>query len=499
MIKELLMESFDSQTRLAQLEDGELCELYIERQGCEKLVGNIYTGRVANVLGGMQAAFVDIGLDRNGFLYGGDIHIDKRGLGPDARALEEQLKSLSIKNLVKPGQQLLVQIMKEPGGSKGPRLSQNITLPGRLMVLLPTVGYVGVSRRIESEEEHARLRAIAESIRPEGMGLIVRTAAEGAEEEQLKGDVDYLVRLWKSIKKKAEYSNAPCVIHRDCGLISRSVRDMLLSDVESLTVEGREAYETALYNAGLISPEIAEKVRLYEGDVPLFHLKRIDSQMEKALSRRVWLESGGYIVIDYTEALTVIDVNTGKFVGRHSLSETVFKINCEAVAEIARQLRLRDIGGIIVIDFIDMDSTEQREQLLQLLKKELRRDRSKASVYGITGLGLVEMTRKKVHQPIHTILKRPCPECGGSGWVLTDETVATQARRDLKAVAPGSQAWIIEAHPAVASILEKHGGVSGTRAYVRPDEAMARSKYKISPADESNLPPKTKKLQGDKR
>ncbi|MEG0934899.1 MAG: Rne/Rng family ribonuclease [Clostridia bacterium] len=494
MEKELLMESFLGQTRLALLEDGDLCELYIERAGQEKLVGNIYMGRVVNVLPGMQAAFVDIGAEKNGFLYAGDIQLDIRSLGPDGQALNEQLKEMSIKKLIRAGQQVLVQVVKEPGGSKGPRLSGNITLPGRLVVLLPTVGYVGVSRRIESEQERLRLRTLSEALRPEGMGLIVRTAAEGADEETLKTDIAYLTRLWEAIHLTGDHSTAPALLHCDLSLINRSVRDMLLPDVKRLLVDGKDAHEVARKNAAMLRKSLAEKVELYTGDLPLFDLKRVNTQMERGLSRRVWLDSGGYLVIDYAEALTVIDVNTGKFVGKHSLSDTVFKINCEAVVEIVRQLRLRDIGGIIVIDFIDMDEIAQRETLLQLLKKELKRDRTKTNLVGLTGLGLVEMTRKKVHQPMHRILKMTCPMCQGSGMVLTDETVARMALDKLNALATQEGAWMIDAHPAVAGQLMLIGAPAGVRAFVHPNPACERSQFDVQGVLMNNLPPKTRPL-----
>lgn len=494
MEKELLLEAFPAQTRLAVVEDGVLCELYMERKGREKLVGNIYMGRVMNVLPGMEAAFVDIGLERNGFLYAGDIQVDRRSLGEEGQALEEALKELSIKKLVRPGQQLPVQVVKEPGGAKGPRLSCNITLPGRLVVLLPTVGYVGVSRRIESEEERSRLRQLAEGLRPQGMGFIVRTAAQGAGEEDLAKDAAYLLRLWDSICQQARCAPAPALLHRDLGLVNRAVRDMLLPEVKRLAVEGQEAYEIARRHAAMISQELAQKVELYRAETPLMHLYRVEAQMEKALERRVWLPSGGYLVFDYAEALTVVDVNTGKFVGKHSLSDTVFRINCEAVVELVRQLRLRDIGGIIVIDFIDMDEEEHREALLQLLRKELKKDRTKTNLVGLTGLGLVEMTRKKVHQPIHTLVKQPCPLCKGTGLVFTPQSIAFSALDQLRAVAQGAGAWLIQCHPDVAGQLLLTGAPPGVKAYVKPEPDRERDSFDLSPVLEHQLPPKTRPL-----
>lgn len=489
MRKELLMECEGDQTRLALMEDGELAEMYLERAGQEKLTGNIYVGRVANVLPGMQAAFVDIGLDKNAFLYVGDIGA-KQDFDADAEAFQSQLAQLSIKKLVRPGQELLVQVVKVPGGSKGPRITSHITLPGRMLVLLPTVGYVGVSRRIEDETERTRLRELASRLCPEGMGLIVRTAAAGAEESMLRSDVEYLLRLWQSIQRRGTTSTAPALIHRDLGLVHRAVRDMLTDEIERFQIEGERQYAEACEAAELISVGLREKIQLYEGESPLFDVYRVDAKFEKALARRVWLKSGGYLVFDYTEALTVIDVNTGKFVGKSSLSDTVFQINCEAAEQIARQLRLRDIGGIIVIDFIDMDRPEQREELLAVLRRALKRDRTHTNLSGLTGLGLVEMTRKKLRQPVHTLLMQPCDACQGSRYVLTDESIARAALHDLRGRAGQSPAFLVKTSPGVAGQLMLLG--SPVRAYAQV--VPGYSGYEISPAVEHALPPKTRQI-----
>ena len=496
MERELLVECAGDQTRLAVVEDGELAEFYIERKGHEKLVGNIYKGRAANVLPGMEAAFVDIGMEKNGFLYAGDILVDKTDFGLDPHALEQELKNLSIKKLLKVGQEILVQVIKEPGGSKGPRLTSHITLPGRLAVLLPTVGYVGVSRRIEAEDERARLRSMAESLKPQGMGLIIRTAAEGVCEADLERDVKYLKKLWDSIAQRAAATSAPALLHRDVSLVYRAVRDMLVGGVKSLIIDDAQQYALARSTAEMLSPELAQKVIHHSAEAPVFEPYRIDAQAEKALLRRVWLKSGGYLVFDYAEALTVVDVNTGKFVGKHSLSDTVFQTNCEAVVELARQLRLRDIGGIIVIDFIDMDRAEQREQLLTLLRKELKKDRTKTNLVGITELGLVEMTRKKVHQPIHTLLMQPCACCQGSGRVISDESVARAALSELRArsAAGQSSAFLIETTPAVAGQMLLLGCRLQAKAYVLASELRKSGDYIISPVAEGELPPKARQI-----
>ena len=493
MIKDILIETNSGQTRLALLEDGELSEYYVERKGQEKLAGNIYLGRAANILPGMQAAFVDIGLDKNAFLHAGDILVDRC----DREMLQDRLSSQSIKKILKPGQELLVQVVKEPGGAKGPRISSYVTLPGRLAVLLPTVEYTGISRRIEDEEERIRLRNMADSMRPEGMGLIVRTAACGVDEQEFRQDIEYLVRLWNSIRQRAAYSTAPALIHRDESLVYRSIRDMLSSEVRALYVDHEEQFLSARETAGMLSPELQERVIRYQDDQPLFDKYRVDSHLSKAFSRRVWLKSGGYLVIDHTEALTVIDVNTGKFVGSTSLSETIVKLNCEAAHEIVRQLRLRDVGGIIIIDFIDMDSEEDQAKLLALLRQLLKKDRTKTNLVGLTGLGLVELTRKKLHQPLHTQLNRQCPLCQGSGMVPSDETIARNILHELRsksAASPETPCWLITASSGVAGQLMLIGAAAGSRAFVHADASCSGEQFSIEPAAEHALPPKTRPI-----
>ena len=493
MIKDILIETVCDQTRLALLEDGELSEYYVERKGQEKLAGNIYLGRAANILPGMQAAFVDIGLEKNAFLHAGDILVDNS----DREALQDRLGNQSIKKLLKPGQEIMVQVIKEPGGTKGPRISSHITLPGRLVVLLPTVEYIGISRRIEDEAERSRLKEIAETVRPRGMGLIIRTAAANVDEAELRQDVTYLVRLWESIRLRAAHSTSPALIHRDESLVYRSIRDMLTADVRAIYVDSEEQYKSAYETAGMLSPELQERVVFYQDKELLFDKYRIDTLFSKAMSRRVWLKSGGYLVIDHTEALTVIDVNTGKFVGSSTLSETIFRLNCEAANEIVRQLRVRDVGGIVIIDFIDMESEEDRENLLQLLRQLLKMDRTKTNLVGLTGLGLVEMTRKKVHQPIHTQLNRQCPLCQGSGSIPSDETVARMILHELKSrsiQSPETACWLVQTTNGIAGQLMLIGVEGGVRAFVHAESGRDPGDYAIEPSAEHMLPPKTRPI-----
>ncbi len=492
MIKDILIENNSGQTRLALLEDGELSEYYVERNGQEKLAGNIYLGRVENILPGMQAAFVNIGLDKNAFLHAGDILVGS----DDQEALQKSLGAQSIKKMLKIGQEIMVQVIKEPGGTKGPRISSHVTLPGRMTVLLPTVEYIGISRRIEAEGERTRLREMAESLCPSGMGLIIRTAANGASSEELKQDIDYLVHLWNSVRQRAAYSTSPALIHRDESLVYRAVRDMLTDEVRAIYVDNKQQYLSVLTAAEMLSPELSERIVLYQDKELLFDRYRIDTLFNKSMSRRVWLKSGGYLVIDHTEALTVIDVNTGKFVGSKSLTDTIFKINCEAAGEIVRQLRLRDIGGIIIIDFIDMECEEDQTQLLTLMRQLLKGDRTKTNLIGLTGLGLVEMTRKKVHQPIHTLLNRQCSCCQGSGMIASDETVARQVLHELRFRAQMSDealCWLVKTSAGVAGQLMMIGTSENIRAFVCVDAALAQS-YTIEPSAEHMLPPKTRQI-----
>ena len=426
--RELALERVQDQTRLAVLENGRLCEIYCERGSRSKLAGNIYAGRVQNVLPGMNAAFVDIGLNKNGFLYAGDICLDTR----DQQELRDQLERARIERMLRPGQMIVVQVAKEPGGGKGPRLSGNLSLPGRLTVLLPTLRYAGVSKKIPAGEERDRLFGVAKALSEEsGAGVIIRTAGECADEAQLRADYARLLRDWKRIETDAAHRAQPGLIQPDGDLVLQAVREMLDEDVKRVRTDDPEIYDRLRACARALTPALEARIELAQGDAPLFDLLRVDHQMESALERRVYLKSGGTLVIDETEALTVIDVNTAKFTGKQSLQDTIFRLNCEAAAEIARQIRLRDLGGIIIIDFIDMSGAEAREKLLNALREALAGDRNRTNVLGMTQLGLVEMTRKKVRRPLSRQLMRDCTACLGSGREWTYESVAYRAVREL--------------------------------------------------------------------
>ncbi len=457
MRKEIIVDINPYQTRVVLTEDGVPNEVLIERRGKERLVGNIYIGKVQNVLPGMQAAFVDIGLERNAFLYAGDIQLDKSDFSFTNSENEVKLPPVgNIKDMVKSGQEIMVQVVKEPVGTKGARITTHITLPGRTLVLMPTVDYIGVSRRIEDDAERARLKAEIEAIKPAGFGVIVRTAAVGKMRDEFETDVQFLLRLWERIKQKGKLLTPPHLIHGEESLIFRTIRDMFTPDVSRLVINDKEFFEKVQMVAGIISPSLRDKVVLYESVPDMFDQLGLDAAIDKALSHKVWMKNGGYIIIDQTEALTTIDVNTGKYVGNNdNLQETITETNCEAAIEIARQLRLRDISGIIIIDFIDMDEIADKERVLETLQNELKKDRTKSNVLGITQLGLVEMTRKKTRQCISNTMQSVCPYCGGTGKVLSVESIMLKVRRKLRRAfaQENCENYLIRLHPNVADTI----------------------------------------------
>lgn len=445
MSNELIVDIGAGENRVALLEDGDLSEIYIERPDMERMIGNIYRGKVSSVLPGMQAAFIDIGFEKNAFLYVGDVmarkdyseedyengHIDN---GYEENGNEEKAcnttngsKRCNIGDLLSPGQELTVQVTKEPIGSKGPRVTTNITLPGRYLVLLPGADYVGVSRRIENEGERTKLKQIAEELKPKEMGLIIRTVSEGNDGKDFVEDLEFLLKLWDRILLSEQSGPVPRCIHKDFSLVYRAVRDLFTEDIDKFIINDKDQYIKVLELADMLSPSLKRRVKYFSSDCDISEHYQLDARIRKALSRKVWLKCGGYLVIDRTEALTVIDVNTGKFVGARNLEDTVLKTNIEAAGEIAKQLRLRDIGGIIIIDFIDMNEQEHQQMVLDALKQALKKDRTKTIVVGMTGLGLIEMTRKKVKQELSTVLHVACPYCEGTGNVLPSGEVMSES------------------------------------------------------------------------
>ncbi|NLY92172.1 MAG: Rne/Rng family ribonuclease [Firmicutes bacterium] len=449
MEKEFLINVTPSETRMAVLEDGKLVELSIESSSAQRQIGNIYRGKVENVLPGMQAAFIDIGMEKNAFLFIDDL-LPERG----------ENGSASISDLLREGQEIIVQLVKEPMGNKGARVVTNLTIPGRYLVLMPTVDYIGISRRIEDEKERERLKKIAAHLKPKGMGLIIRTAAEGLQEEDLESDRDFLINLWQKILKKTKKGPTPALLFHDHDLLYRILRDLFTKEVDRLIIDDLSTYEKALDILSGLGPHLREKVKLFTG-TSLFSVYGVEHQIEQALQRKIWLETGAYLVFDQTEALTVVDVNTGKFTGSTCLEDTVFHTNLAAAKEIARQIRLRNIGGIIIIDFIDMCDEGSRKQVLDCLAVELQKDKVKTNILGFTSLGLLEMTRKKTRPSLREQLQQTCSCCEGTGYKYSLETQTARAERrimELGADYPKAEALLVGVNPAIAALLIGPGG-----------------------------------------
>lgn len=496
MINEIIVDIGAGENRVALLEDKELVEIYIEKPYAERIVGNIYRGKVSSVLPGMQAAFIDIGYEKNAFLYVGDA-ITRKEYSEEDEDVFQDVKGYNIEEILLPGQELTVQVIKEPIGSKGPRVTTHITLPGRHLVLLPNADYTGVSRRIENEAEKAKLKKIAEKLKPKGMGLIVRTASEGREEEDFTHDMNFLLKLWESLGQKEKSGPVPRCIHKDLSLVYRAVRDIFTWDIDRFVINDRQQYAKVLELVEMISPALKCRVEYFSKSYDLFEYYEIESRIAKALSRKVWLKCGGYLIIDKTEALTVIDVNTGKYVGSSNLEDTVLKTNMEAAREIAKQLRLRDIGGIIIIDFIDMNEHEHQQMVLDALKQALKKDRTKSTVVGMTGLGLIEMTRKKVRQELSTVMNTDCPCCEGTGKILSPEAVARNAEKEIGRYFGQTRANAVqvEVHTSVAEVLKADtGGIFtrleeafGKKIVVKASEDLRHEEIKIRDVDINTL------------
>ena len=447
-MKTILVNVSPEETRLAEVEDDTLLAVEVERPMHLHQVGNIYKGRVQKVLPGMQAAFVDIGQEKNAYMYIGG--------GLQAGSLEKNGAAAKIHE----GQIIAVQIVKDAAGTKGPRATTHLTLPGRNVVLLPTSAYIAISKRIEDEEERSRLKKIAEGLCPAGMGLIVRTAAQGQSEEVLSADIRYLCRLWESLLARNRLKAVPVLLYRDADLIIRIVRDSFTEDVDRMIIDDKVVSERVKELLEDTLPELADRVELYEGREPLFARYGIDSEFANVGARKVELPSGGFIVIDKTEALTAIDVNTGKYVGNANLADTVYSTNLEAAKEIIKQIRLRDISGIIIVDFIDMEKQEQQEKLLAFMREAVKRDRTKTKIVDITPLGLVEITRKKTRQNLESIIYSDCPYCQGRGRVESPETIGIRIAgklREIEAKNHAAHGYEVCVHEEVASCLQASG------------------------------------------
>jgi ribonuclease G len=465
MGSELVINTTSHETRIALIENGTIAELYIERSRIKGIVGNIFKGRVIRVLPGMQAAFVDIGMEKAAFLYVADVFdaIEEYETFLDANEKKEesgegrefQPVMHPIEDLLQEGQELLVQVSKEPIGTKGARITSHISLPGRHLVYMPTVDHVGISRRIEDETERERLREIVERIKPAGSGFIVRTVSEGKSEEDLASDLRYLTQLWDEIVGRKENAGVPSLIHSDLDVTQKVVRDILTDQVDRIVVDAKPEHDKIVQFITTFMPKMKYSIELYEEDEPIFDHYGLEVDISRALGRKVWLKSGGYIIVEQTEALTAIDVNTGRFVGKHNLEDTILKTNLEAVKEIAYQLRLRNIGGIIIIDFIDMEKEVNREKVFTALEEALKSDKSKTNILKISELGLVEMTRKRVRESLGRMLCEPCPYCEGRGYVKSKLTICHELFRELRREMldiRGSKV-MLTVHPQVADLL----------------------------------------------
>ena len=464
MRKEIIINVGAYENRIAVLEDGKLVELFIERPERERMVGDIYKGCVKTVLPGMQAAFIDIGMERSAFLHVSDVADSAHEYADLIEGSEDREKFLAsfresetppIEDMLQKGQEILVQITKESMGTKGPRVTSQISLPGRFLVLMPNELHIGVSLKITDWVEKRRLRQIAKEIQPKGMGLIVRTEAEGKNAKDLKSDLKQLLKLWKKNEKRAKKTGAPALIHKDMSLTGSFVRDLFTDDVNILTIDSKREFREIQSYLKSVSPSLRSRVVLYKEETPIFDHYDLEHQIEKTLHRKIWLKKGGYIVIDHTEALVAIDVNTGKYVGKSDQQETLLKTNLRAVKEISRQLRLRDIGGLIIIDFIDMEDQSYRDMIIGELRAALKKDRAKTSISQISEFGLVEMTRQRVRPSLLYTFSEPCPVCGGLGRVLSKETVMAKIERwfERATIYTKEKQFRLVVHPRIGAYL----------------------------------------------
>ncbi len=470
MSEEILINISPMETRVGVLENGMLQEVYVERSSKLGLVGNIYKGKVVRVLPGMQAAFVEMGLERSAFIHTADIVT----LNEDG--VEEREKNTEdIRQALKEGQSIIAQVIKDPIGTKGARLTTHLSLPSRYLVYMPRTQHIGISQRIEDEEERQRLhQLVKECIVSEGLegnaGFIIRTVAEGVGREEIASDIRFLKRLWDSVQTKIKKAQTPSPIYEELPLYLRSMRDLIRPGLEKVRVDSQESFLKIQSFVESLVPELSGRVELYQGERPIFDLYNVEDEIQKALGRKVPLKSGGYLIFDQTEAMTTIDINTGAFVGHRNLEETIFKTNLEATSAIGRQMRLRNIGGIVIIDFIDMTDLEHQRQVMRMMEKVLERDHAKTNVIGISDLGLIEMTRKRTRESLQQVLCETCPECEGRGSVKTTETVCYEILREIlrQARAYSSQSFLVLASQSVAERLldEESSSVADLESFI---------------------------------
>lgn len=457
----------DYETRIAVLEDGKLVELITERPESERIVGDIYKGKVTAVLPGIQAAFVDIGLEKAGFLHFSDTsdfrgtknllfdmdYVDEDTL--DTPLVSRRKRSSNIADLIKKGQELLVQVIREPMGTKGPRLTTVISLPGRYIVMVPGGSHVGISRKITDLAEKKKLRKIVSDLKPANFGIIVRTVAEGKNQRGFKADMTMLTKLWNNMKKQVEKSTAPALVHRDLDVTGGIIRDLLTRDIDRVMIDNKKEFSKTMKYLKALDPKLRSLVEFYKDPEPIFDEMGIESEIEKMLERRVWIKGGANIVIDQTEALVTIDVNTGRYSAKARGEDAIYRTNMEAARVVARQLRLRDIGGIIIVDFIDMENRERRKRVYDEFKKALSRDRSENHISSISDLGLVEMTRKRIRPSFMHATSEPCPVCDGIGRVLSRESMAVKIERWFKRarISSSLKSYQLIAAPQVGEVL----------------------------------------------
>src|SRR5262245_16424667 len=459
MTKEMIISSNGHETIVAILEDDLVAEIFVERERQRGVVGNVYKGRVSKVLPGMQSSFIDIGLERDGFLYVAEVidtleEFDKleaaddeekggegrSGNRPRQKEKEEARQAIRIEDLLKEGQEILVQVVKEPLGTKGARLTSHVTMPGRFLVFMPTVDHVGVSRKIESRDERARLRGIVREFREaRGFtgGVIIRTAAAGCPKEDILNDLEAFHAIWTDIRQKMESSRAPAIVYREPSLVGKLLRDLLTEEFQAIRIDNAQVYQSVLELVQRIPPSLGPRVKLYSKPFPIFDEYGVQNEIDKALKSKVWLKSGGSIVINQTEALVAVDVNTGRYVGKKSsgrLEDTIVKTNLEAVKEIVRQIRLCDLGGIIVLDFIDMEERQNRQEVQQAREEDLKKDRPPAKAVQVSDFVLIIVTRKRVKQSLERVLTEPCPYCSGSGVIKSRSTICYEILREVKKV-----------------------------------------------------------------
>jgi len=494
MFREIVINTDPSETRVAILEDATLVESFAERIEDRRRVGDIYKGRVSKVLPGMDAAFIDIGLEKAAFIHSSDLimatldleHFDldeEGGRGP-RRGSERQ-----IQDLLEKGQEILVQLVKEPIGTKGAKVSGRLSLPGRFLVLMPGLNRIGVSRKIGNHDERVRLKRVLKELRPPNAGLICRTAAAGLSQRELEQDVQYLVGLWKELEKEAQAQEAPAIMHRDMGMAAGLIRDIFTEQVGRVVVDSKEVYKEILRYLQVVAPELKPRVKLFTGEGLIFDEYGIEGEIQKSFENKVWLRKGGYIIISPTEAMVTIDVNTGRFTGKRSQEDTILRTNLEAAKEIARQLRLRDLGGIIVIDFIDMEVEGNRRALVDAFRAALRHDRARTKVYPPSELGLVEMTRQRVREPLLTYFSVDCPHCRGTGKVLSLASAAMGVERSLHRIGAHAKEREVElqVHPDLAIYLFDERGERlaalerryGYTVDIREDPRLRRDEAKL--------------------